>query len=77
MEVEIDGNRRACPLDWLDGFCMRRFTGDSAFDDTFPRADGLLEAGTRVDSGQLAAGMSDWLTKKKGEGKQVRVHISE
>lgn len=75
--MEVDGKRSPCPLDWLDSFCMRRFTGDAAFDDTFPRGDGLLEAGHRVEAQQLAAAMSDWLTKKKGGGQNVQVHISE
>ena len=77
VEVVVDGERRPCPLDWLDTFCMRRFTGNSAFDDTLPRGDGLLEAGFTVDSERLAAEMGDWLTKKKGGGKRVVVEIRE
>src|ERR1019366_2228201 len=45
VEVIIDGQRRRCPLDWLDAFCMRNFTGSAEFDDTLPLAEGLLEAG--------------------------------
>lgn len=56
---------------------MRRFTGDAAFDDTFPSAEGELEAGFRVDAARLAAAMGDWLTKKKGGGKKVEVLIAE
>ncbi|MFQ5777834.1 MAG: hypothetical protein ACE5IP_07485 [Terriglobia bacterium] len=77
VDVIVDGRQHPCPLDWLDSFCMRRFTGEAAFDDTFPRADGVLEAGFQVDAGRLAAGLSDWLTKKKGAGKQVTVQIRE
>ena len=77
VEVVVDGERRPCPLDWLDSFCMRRFTGDAAFDDTFPRADGLLEAGFRVDAARLADGLGDWLTKKKGAGRPVQIDIRE
>lgn len=77
VEVIVEGERRACPLDWLDSFCMRRFTGDAAFDDTLPRSDGVLEASFRVDTVCLAAEMSDWLTKKKGGGRRVQVEISE
>lgn len=78
VEVSVDaGARRPCPLDWLDSFCMRRFTGDAAFDDTFPRRDGVLEAGYRVDLERLAAGLSDWLTRKKGGGRRVHIHITE
>jgi len=77
VEVVEDDGRRPCPLEWLDSFAMRRFTGDAAFDDTLPRGDGLLEAGFRVDRERLAAEMSGWLTKKKGAGKPVEIHISE
>lgn len=75
--MEVDGKRRPCPLDWLDSFSMRRFTGEAAFDDTFPRGDGRLEAGFQVDAERLATSMSDWLTRKKGGGKQVKVLITE
>lgn len=77
VEILVDGERRPCPLEWLDSFSMRRFTGEAAFDDTFPRADGVLEAGFGVNRERLAAEMGDWLTKKKGGGKPVRIQISE
>lgn len=77
VEAVVDGERRPCPLEWLDSFSMRRFTGEPAFDDTFPRADGVLEAGFHVDRDRLAAALADWLTKRKGGGKPVRIHISE
>ncbi len=77
VQIVVDGERRACPLEWLDSFAMRRFTGEAAFDDTLPRGDGLLEAGFSVDAQRLAAEMSDWLTKKKGGGKKVAVEIQE
>lgn len=77
VEVLVDGKRRPCPLEWLDSFCMRRFTGSSAFDDTLPRSDGVLEAGFRVDRERLAASLSDWLSKKRGRGKRIEVNISE
>ena len=77
VEFEIDGERRPCPLEWLDGFCLRRFTGTAAFDDTLPRADGLVEASFRVDPEELARELADWLTRKKGAGKRIQVHIQE
>jgi hypothetical protein len=68
--------RRACPLDWLDNFCMRDFTGEAEFDDTLPLAEGLIEAGFRVQPERLAEAMSAWFTKRgKGQGRPVRVHI--
>lgn len=77
-EIVIDGERRACPLDWLDSFCMRNFTGSAEFDDALPVSEGRLEAGLRVDPTRLADAMSDWFTKRgKGNGKPVRVEIRE
>ena len=70
--------RRDVPLDWLDSFCMRNFTGSAEFDDTLPSADGRMEAGSSVDAARLAAAMGEWFTKRgKGNGKPVAVELSE
>jgi hypothetical protein len=66
-----------CPLAWLDSFCMRSFTGRSAFDETLPVADGLIEAGFRVSLDALRADMEDWMTRKFGEGRPVRLRLRE
>lgn len=77
-EVVIGGNRWPMPLDWLDSFCMRNFTGSAEFDDTLPTAEGRLEAGLHVQPERLAAAMSEWFTKRgKGNGKPVAVEIKE
>ncbi len=55
---------------------MRSFTGRSAFDETLPVADGELEAGFQVDPDALRADMEDWMTRKFGEGKAVRLRLS-
>lgn len=68
---------RPCPLAWLDSFCMRSFTGRSAFDETLPVGDGLLEASFRVDLPALQADMEDWLTRKCGAGKPVKLNLAE
>lgn len=74
----IEGQRRAAPLDWLDNFCMRNFTGSAEFDDTLPTGEGKLETGLRVDPSRLADAMSEWFTKRgKGGGKQVKIEIRE
>jgi len=73
----FEGSERPCPLDWLDSFCMRRFTGEAAFDDTLPVAEGEIEAGTHVDADELGEAMREWLTKKKGAGKKVEIRIEE
>jgi hypothetical protein len=56
---------------------MRSFTGRSAFDETLPVADGLVEAGFEVDLEALEADLEDWLTRKFGEGKRVKVSLTE
>ena len=77
-EIIIDGARCPAPLDWLDSFCMRNFTGSAEFDDTLPTGEGRLEAGLRVDPARLAAAMSEWFTKRgKGNGKKVVVELRE
>jgi hypothetical protein len=64
VEYEHEGKRLPCPLKWLDSFSMRSFTNASAFDDTLPVADGLLEIGERVPVDQLKDAMEDWFRRK-------------
>lgn len=72
--MEIGGDKRPVPLDWLDSFCMRNFTGSADYDDTLPTGDGRLEIGLRVDPAKLAEAMSEWFTKRgKGSGKSVKI----
>ncbi len=68
---------KPCPIAWLDSFCMRSFTGRSAFDETLPVADGRLEAGFRVDLEALRADLEDWLTRKFGGGRSVKIRLTE
>jgi len=76
VDVVINGEARPCPLDWLDSFAMRNFTGSAEFDDTLPTADGLIEVGLRVDPDRLAQALGDWLTQRgKGNGQPVVVKI--
>ena len=76
VEVVIAGERKPCPLDWLDSFCMRNFTGAAEFDDTLPIGEGALEASFRVEPARLAAALGEWLTKRgKGNGLPVQVVI--
>lgn len=78
VEIAIGGERRAMPLDWLDSFCMRNFTGSAEFDDTLPTGEGRLEAGLRVQPERLASTMSEWFTKRgKGNGQPVTVQIKD
>jgi hypothetical protein len=76
VEVLICGERRPCPLDWLDQFSMRNFTNSADFDDTLPVADGRLEASFRLTPERFAEGLSAWLTQRgKGEGQPVQVEV--
>jgi hypothetical protein len=77
-EISIGSDRRPAPLDWLDSFCMRNFTGSAEFDDTLPTGEGQLEAGLSVDPARLAAAMSEWFTKRgKGNSQPVVVELQE
>ena len=62
--VEQAGERRLCPVQWIDNFAMRNFTNDAIFDDTLPVGDGLLEAGFRVPLDGLRDAMEDWFRRK-------------
>lgn len=76
VEAIVAGERRPCPLDWLDSFCMRNFTGSGEFDDTLPIADGAIEAGLLIAPERLAQAMSEWFTSRgKGGGQPVRIEI--
>lgn len=76
--MSIGAERKLVPLDWLDRFCMRNFTGSAEFDDTLPTGDGQMEAGLRVEPARLAAAMSEWFTKRgKRNGQPVAVEIIE
>ena len=75
VEVLSPGTVRPCPLAWLDSYAMRSFTGRSAFAETLPIADGLLEASFSVDLEALRTDMEDWMTRKFGEGQAVRLRL--
>ncbi len=78
VEIVVAGERRPCPLEWLDSFCMRNFTGAAEFDDTLPTGEGALEASFRVEPERLAAALAAWLTQRgKGNGQPVKVEICE
>ncbi len=77
IEIASPGAARACPLAWLDSFCMRSFTGREAFDETLPVADGELEVSFRVDKDGLRTDLEDWFTRKFGEGKLVKLTLTE
>ena len=77
VEIIVEGKRRPCPLEWLDSFCMRNFTGQAEFDDTLPTGEGEIEAGLRVAPERLAEALGAWLTQRgKGNGQPVSVAIT-
>jgi hypothetical protein len=77
VQVTIRGERKACPVEWLDQFCMRNFTNSADFDDTLPVADGKLEASFRLSPERFSEGFSAWLTQRgKGEGQPVNVEVT-
>ena len=64
VEYEVDGQKRLCPLKWLDSFSVRNFTNSSDFDDTLPTGDGQLEIGSKVPVDRLKESMEDWFRRK-------------
>ncbi|HUE43188.1 MAG TPA: hypothetical protein VMP12_06465 [Candidatus Sulfotelmatobacter sp.] len=77
VDVTIRGERRACPVEWLDQFCMRNFTNSADFDDTLPVGEGRVEASFRVTPERFAQGLGAWLTQRgKGEGQAVGVEVT-
>lgn len=76
VDVVIRGQRKACPMEWLDQFCMRNFTNSAEFDDTLPTGEGRLEASFRLTPERFAEGLRAWLTQRgKGEGEAVGVEV--
>src|SRR5882724_10581689 len=77
VEYEEEGQRRACPLKWLDNFSMRNFTNASVFDDTLPVSDGVMEIGKKVPLDQLKAAMEDWFRRKMYLSKTAKLMVSD
>ena len=77
VEYEEKGRRVACPLKWLDSFSMRNFTNASAFDDTLPLGDGLMEVGTNVPLDELKTAMEDWFRRKSYLPKEATFLITQ
>ena len=74
VDVVIGGERRPCPLEWLDAFCMRNFTNAAEFDDTLPTGEGRVEVSFRVTPERFAESLAAWLSQRgKGDGKAVQV----
>jgi hypothetical protein len=77
VDVVIRGERRPCPLEWLDQFCMRNFTNAAEFDDTLPTAEGNVETSFRLTPERFGEGLRAWLTQRgKGEGQPVQVEVT-
>ena len=77
VEYEEGGQRKPCPLKWLDSFSMRNFTNDQVFDDTIPASDGVMEIGTRVPLERLQASMEDWFRRKSYLTARAKLVVSE
>ena len=77
VEIIQPEGSQACPLAWLDSFCMRSFTGREAFDEVLPVADGLVEMGFRVDKNAFQTDLQDWLSRKFGDGRPLTLRLAE
>jgi hypothetical protein len=76
VEYQRNGSHVPCPMKWLDSFAMRNFTNATAFDDTLPIADGLMEVGTNVPLTDLQAAMQDWFRRKSYLAKEEELLLS-
>jgi hypothetical protein len=76
LNVSVAGE--PAPKAWLDQFFMRYFTGSSAFDETLPVDDGVLEAGYAVRPEEVEAQFGAWLRGRKmiAAGAEVAVRGS-
>ena len=77
IEYSENGKSIPCPMAWLDSFSMRNFTNFSAFDDTLPVADGLMEIGSGVSLKELRNSMEDWFRRKGYLPKESPLTVSE
>jgi hypothetical protein len=77
VDYEEKGQRRPCPVKWLDSFSMRNFTNASIFDDTLPVSDGLMEVGTRVPLDELGTAMEDWFRRKSYLPKSAQLRLEQ
>jgi hypothetical protein len=77
VEYDQGGQRRACPMKWLDSFSMRNFTNASVFDDTLPVTDGLIEIGAKVPLAELKVAMEDWFRRKSYLPKESALLVTE
>jgi hypothetical protein len=77
VEYEQNGRRLPCSLKWLDSFSMRNFTNATAFDNTLPVADGLMEIGTQVPVAELKGAMEDWFRRKSYIAKDASLILTE
>jgi len=77
VEYELQGQRHPCLMKWMDSFSMRNFTNASAFDDTLPVADGVMEIGAKVPLDSLRDAMEDWFRRKSYLTPESRLVLSE
>ena len=77
VEYQQNGQRKPCPMKWLDSFSMRNFTNASVFDDTLPVADGQMEIGRNVPVKELHDAMEDWFRRKSYLPKDAELLVTE
>ncbi|MGO9094170.1 MAG: hypothetical protein ACLQGV_03020 [Bryobacteraceae bacterium] len=65
LTLRTEGAEAPAPKAWLDQFFLRDFTGSSAFDETLPAGDGVLEAGFGVDAQEVRDQFERWLRGRK------------
>jgi hypothetical protein len=77
LYIDSAQQKKACPLKWLDNFCMRNVADAGVFDNTLPLADGQMEIGSNIPLDKLAVAMEDWFHRQSYLAKDSKLSLEE
>lgn len=77
LYIDSAQQKKACPLKWLDNFCMRNVADAGVFDNTLPLADGQMEIGSNVPLDKLAVAIEDWFHRQSYLAKDSKLSLEE
>lgn len=77
LSLRTDEGERPVPLEWMERFFLRDFTGFRAFDETLPVQDGLLEASFAVQASEVRERFAAWLCGRKMIPPEAELLVSE
>ncbi|HTC46924.1 MAG TPA: hypothetical protein VK722_06360 [Candidatus Aquilonibacter sp.] len=77
LYIDPAQQKKACPLKWLDNFCMHNVINTGMFDNTLPLADGQMEIGSNVPLDKLAVAMEDWFHRQSYLARDSKLSLKE